>query len=70
MKVNRSFNPAKHGKAVVVEFTKYINAYDELLKEYARTPNWRIVKAMRNIKKRERLTREFTAKMFELGVIT
>jgi hypothetical protein len=46
----------------------YVNTYAELEKEYSSIPNWRFFKQMRNLKKRERLTREFKTRMFELGV--
>lgn len=50
-------------------FTDYVDQWRELDNQYARIPGWRIFKQLRNIRKRERLTRLFTARMKKYGVI-
>ncbi len=49
-------------KELIPAFKKYIAEYKKLEVEYSRIPNWRIFKQLRNIKKRETLTRIFTTK--------
>lgn len=55
-------------KRLLYEFKRYLNDYAELEKEYIRIPKWRHFKIMKNLKKRENLTRDYKVKMFELGV--
>lgn len=54
---------------VVKAFKDYLNEHAELEKEYTRIPNWRHFKQMKNIRKREKLTRQYKLRMFELGVL-
>lgn len=66
-KVNRLKSKKLAGK-IINEINWYINEYHELEKEHTRIQSWRIIKQLRNIQKREKLTREFKIRMFELGV--
>lgn len=50
-------------------FTKYVDEWRELDRQYAEIPSWRIFKQLSNIRKREKLTRLFTARMKKWGII-
>lgn len=50
-------------------FTEYVDQWQELDNQYANIPEWRIFKQLSNIRKREKLTRLFTARMKKYGVI-
>lgn len=50
-------------------FIEYVEEWRELEREYYKIPAWRIIKQIRNIKKRETLTRVYTARMKHWGVI-
>lgn len=50
-------------------FIKYCNDWRELERQYYRIPGWRLIKQMQNIRKREHLTRVFTAQMKHRGII-
>lgn len=50
-------------------FMKYVEEWQELEREYYKIPGWRIIKQIRNIKKRETLTRVYTARMKKWGII-
>lgn len=56
-------------KIALSAFKQYIEEYAELEKEHARIPRYRMFQQMRNIKKRELLTRDFKRKMAELGIM-
>lgn len=50
-------------------FMKYVADWRELERQYYRIPSWRWVKQLRNIKKREQLTRVYVARMRHWGII-
>lgn len=54
---------------IVKIFREYLNKILELEKEYLQIPSWRFFKQMKNIRKREKLNRDYKVKMFELGVL-
>ncbi len=56
-------------RRIIKEFKEYLNKYSELELEFSRIPRWRHFKQMKNIRQRERLTRQFKVRMFELGVL-
>lgn len=53
---------------ILKEFKQYLNNYIELEKEFTRISNWRFIKQFRNTRKKEKLTKSFKNKMFELGL--
>lgn len=50
-------------------FMKYVADWRALEREYYRIPSWRWFKQLRNIKKREKLTRLYVARMRHWGII-
>lgn len=50
-------------------FTEYVNDWRELDRQYYQIPSWRIFKQLNNIRKREKLTRLFTARMKHWGIV-
>lgn len=50
-------------------FFKYVNEWRELERQYYRIPSWRWFKQLRNIKKREKLTKLYVARMRHWGII-
>lgn len=50
-------------------FTAYVNEWQRLDREYSRIPSWRTIKQLRNIRKREKLTKAYTARMREWGIL-
>lgn len=53
----------------VEAFMKYVADWRELERQYYRIPSWRWFKQLRNIKKRENLTRVYVARMRHWGII-
>lgn len=63
--------PAKPNTEDFIEdFMAYIADWRELDREYSRIPSWRHIKQLRNIKKREKLTRLYVARCKKRGIIT
>lgn len=54
---------------ILEQFKSYIAEWRELERQYYRIPSWRVFKQLQNIKQREKLTRLFTARMKNWGVI-
>jgi hypothetical protein len=67
-KVKVTVIDAKKAKTALKEFAVYLNRYAELEKEFARIPQWRHFKVMKNLRKRELLTRQYKVRMAELGL--
>lgn len=52
----------------IADFFEYIRQWEELDREYYQIPSWRIIKQLRNIRKREKLTKAWAQRMREAGV--
>lgn len=60
----------EHSAVAVLEQLKaYIADWQKLEAEYNRIPSWRTFKQISNVRKREKLTKAYTAKMKEWGVL-
>lgn len=57
------------GVEMMAALQKYISEWQALDAEYYRIPSWRIFKQIKNIRQREKLTKAYTAKMKEWGII-
>lgn len=57
------------GKTFLAAFRAYVSQWQALEREYNRIPSWRTFKQLRNIRKREKLTKAYTAKMKEWGIL-
>lgn len=56
-------------KQAIAAFFKYVEEWRDLERAYYRIPSWRVFKQLRNIKKRERLTTLYVARMKRWGII-
>lgn len=54
---------------IFTEFPQYLAEWKKLEQEYYRIPSWRIFKQLQNIRKREKLTKAYSARMIEWGII-
>ncbi len=54
---------------MLIEFMAYSAEWRRLDYQYSRIPSWRTFKQLRNIKQREKLTKAYTAKMREWGIL-
>lgn len=55
--------------AVFQAFQRYIAEWRELERQYYQIPSWRLFKQLQNIRKREKLTRLFVARMKHWGIL-
>ena len=51
------------------EFQRYVKEWRRLETEYYQIPSWRVFKQLRNIHRREALTRRYAARMKYWGVL-
>lgn len=65
----KAIGRAGTARKILAEFRSYMNRYCELERESTRIPRWRHFKQFKNMRKREKLTRDFKVKMFDLNVL-
>lgn len=61
--------PTPNTDNFIEDFMAYIADWRELDRQYSRIASWRHIKQLRNIKKRETLTRRYIARCKKRGII-